>query len=176
MAGLGYKLFSAGEVLTAANLQGYAVDQSTMVFASSAARTTALPAPDQGMISFLNDSGTTWQYFAPYNVSTNPGGIGSGGWFAMFPGSGGVPFRMAAGTVTTSAGADVTVTFPASRFTVAPRVSCTSVGGLNAVCTPYVVSVAAASMVVALYNTAGSRVAQVMHYNAIQMTSLAATG
>jgi len=80
MAGLGYKSFSAGEVLTAANLQGYAVDQSTMVFASAAARTTALPAPSQGMVSFLSDSGTTWQYFDTYSVG-NPGGAKTAGWY-----------------------------------------------------------------------------------------------
>jgi len=83
MAGLGYKLFAAGEVLTAANLQGYAVDQSTMVFASSAARTTALVAPSQGMISWLNDSGTAWQYFELYNASTNPGGASAAGWYPI---------------------------------------------------------------------------------------------
>lgn len=81
MAGLGYKTFSAGEILTAANLSGYAVDQSVMVFASSAARAVALPAPSQGMVSFLSDSGTTWQYFELYNVSTNPGGAKTAGWY-----------------------------------------------------------------------------------------------
>jgi hypothetical protein len=81
MAGLGYKLFAAGEVLTAANLQGYSVDQSTMVFASAAERTTELAAPSQGMLSFLNDSGTTWQYFELYNASTNPGGAKTAGWY-----------------------------------------------------------------------------------------------
>ena len=92
MAGLGYKLFAAGEVLTAANLQGYAVDQSTMVFATAAARTTALAAPSQGMVSWLNDSGTAWQYFELYNASTNPGGASAAGWYpisgaAMFYGT-----------------------------------------------------------------------------------------
>lgn len=81
MAGLGYKSFASGEVLTAANLQGYAVDQSVMVFDTAAARTTALPAPSQGMVSFLEDSGTTWQYFDTYNASTNPGGAKTAGWY-----------------------------------------------------------------------------------------------
>jgi hypothetical protein len=84
MAGLGYKTFAAGEILTAANLQGYATDQSVMVFESSAARTTALAAPDQGMVSFLEDSGTTWVYYDAYNVSTNPGGAKTAGWYPTF--------------------------------------------------------------------------------------------
>ena len=109
MAGLGYKLFAAGEVLTAANLQGYAVDQSTMVFATSAARTTALAAPSQGMVSWLNDSGTAWQYFELYNVSTNPGGASVAGWYPM---SGQAVFMGTCGsfTTTTSVAADAGAT------------------------------------------------------------------
>jgi hypothetical protein len=101
MAGLGYKLFASGEVLTAANLQGYAVDQSTMVFASSAARTAALAAPSQGMISFLNDSGTTWYYAELYNASTNPGGASTAGWYPM---SGSAVFMGTCGSFTTTNG------------------------------------------------------------------------
>jgi hypothetical protein len=55
MAGLGWKQFNSGEVLTAANLQGYAVDQSVMSFATSAARTSALAAPSEGMVTYLAD-------------------------------------------------------------------------------------------------------------------------
>lgn len=62
MAGLGYKLFSAGEVLQASELQGYAVDQSVMVFASSAARSSALPSPTEGMVTYLKDDDGTYYY------------------------------------------------------------------------------------------------------------------
>lgn len=68
MAGLGYRTFAAGEVLTAVNVQGYLADQAVMVFASEAARTTAIGTPTEGMISFLKDtdsletfSGASWQ-------------------------------------------------------------------------------------------------------------------
>jgi len=80
MAGLGYRAFSPGEILTSSNLQGYAVDQSVMVFDTAAARSAALPAPSQGMVSFLNDSGTTWQYFEAYSGS-NTGGAKAAGWY-----------------------------------------------------------------------------------------------
>jgi hypothetical protein len=80
MAGLGYRAFASGEVLTASNLQGYAVDQSVMVFATAADRTTALAVPSQGMVSFLEDSGTTWQYFEVYSGG-NPGGAKTAGWY-----------------------------------------------------------------------------------------------
>jgi hypothetical protein len=111
MAGLGYKLFAAGEVLTAANLQGYAVDQSTMVFASSAARTSALSAPSQGMVSWLNDSGTAWQYFELYNASTNPGGATVAGWYPI---SGAAMFF---GTATRSAASSTDYNVGASGYT-----------------------------------------------------------
>jgi hypothetical protein len=83
MAGLGYRAFVPAEILTAANLQGYAVDQSVMVFASAAARTSALASPSQGMVCFLSDSGTLWTYYAAYNVSTNPGGAKTAGWYPV---------------------------------------------------------------------------------------------
>ena len=83
MAGLGYRAFSPAEILTAANLQGYAVDQSVMVFASASARTSALASPAQGMTCFLSDSGTLWTYYGLYNASTNPGGAKTAGWYPI---------------------------------------------------------------------------------------------
>jgi hypothetical protein len=62
MAGLGKKTFNAGDVLTASDVQGYLADQTIMVFASSSARTTALPSPSEGMFSYLSDSNTSWVY------------------------------------------------------------------------------------------------------------------
>jgi len=87
MAGLGYKSnFTAGAVLTAAQVQGYLMDQAVMTFASSAARTAAITAPSQGMTTYLTDSNTYWQYFDAYNSSTNPGGAATAGWYPL-PGS-----------------------------------------------------------------------------------------
>lgn len=101
MAGLGYKQFASGEVLTAANLQGYAVDQSVMVFATSAARTTALPSPSQGMTAWLNDSGCAFQYYELYNASTNPAGASTAGWYPM---AGQAVFVGTCGSFTTTTG------------------------------------------------------------------------
>jgi hypothetical protein len=56
MAGLGWRKFQAGEVLTAANLQSYAVDQSVQVYAGTAARGSAIgTATTEGMVSYLAD-------------------------------------------------------------------------------------------------------------------------
>ena len=110
MSGLGYKTFASGEILTAANLQGYATDQSVMVFASVADRTTQLAAPSQGMVSFLNDTGTLWQYYAAYGVG-NPGGATTAGWYPI---SGAAMFY---GTATRSTTSGTDYTIGASGFT-----------------------------------------------------------
>lgn len=81
MAGLGFKTFNAGDVLTAAQVQGYLQDQSVMKFASATARTSALASPTQGMVSFLSDSNSFWQYYEVYNSATNPGGASVAGWY-----------------------------------------------------------------------------------------------
>lgn len=68
MAGLGRKVFTAGEVLTAANVQGYLQDQVVQVYASSAARSSALgTAVSTGMVSYRTDgvaiefyNGSSW--------------------------------------------------------------------------------------------------------------------
>ena len=58
MAGLGRKVFTAGEVLTAANVQGYLMDQTVMVFAGTAARASAIATASEGMVSYLSDTNT----------------------------------------------------------------------------------------------------------------------
>jgi hypothetical protein len=47
--------FTAGEILTAANLNVVS-DQSVMVFDDSAARSSAIPSPSEGMLTYLKDS------------------------------------------------------------------------------------------------------------------------
>lgn len=56
MSGLGRRTFVAGEVLTAANVMDYLMDQTVMVFDSSAARGSAIgTAIAEGMMSYLKD-------------------------------------------------------------------------------------------------------------------------
>jgi len=63
MAGAGYKLFVSGDVLTAAQVNTYLNEQTVMVFATSAARTSALSAVlAEGMMSYLQDSNTVYYY------------------------------------------------------------------------------------------------------------------
>jgi hypothetical protein len=63
MAGAGYNLFATGNVLTAAQVNTYLMQQSVMVFASSAARTTALSGVlAEGMVSYLQDTNSLEVY------------------------------------------------------------------------------------------------------------------
>jgi hypothetical protein len=75
-AGLGYKEFSTGDVLTAADANGYLASQVVMVFASAAARTSAIASPQEGMISYLKDTDAVQTYSGAAWVSVGGGGGG----------------------------------------------------------------------------------------------------
>lgn len=75
-AGLGYKEFATGDVLTAADANGYLASQVVMVFASAAARTSAIASPQEGMISYLKDTNSTEYYSGSAWVAI--GGAGGG--------------------------------------------------------------------------------------------------
>jgi hypothetical protein len=50
------KVFTAGEVLAAADVNSFLMDQSVMSFAGTAARGSAIPTPVTGMTTYLEDS------------------------------------------------------------------------------------------------------------------------
>jgi hypothetical protein len=60
-AGLGFKTFTTGEVLTADNVNGYLM-QGVLVFASAAARTSAITSPQEGQYSYLKDTNALEYY------------------------------------------------------------------------------------------------------------------
>jgi hypothetical protein len=60
-AGQGFKTFATGDVLTAPDVNGYLM-QGVLVFASAAARTSAITSPQQGQVSFLKDTNVTQYY------------------------------------------------------------------------------------------------------------------
>ena len=70
-AGLGYKEFTTGDVLTAADANGYLASQVVMVFADSAARSAAITSPQEGMISYLKDTNATQYYSGSAWVSVS---------------------------------------------------------------------------------------------------------
>ena len=65
MAGLGRKVFTAGDVLTASDVQNYLMDQTVMNFAGTAARSSAIATPTTGMTTYNQ----TTQQLESYNGS-----------------------------------------------------------------------------------------------------------
>jgi hypothetical protein len=60
-AGLGFKTFNTGDVLTAGDTNGYLM-QGVWVFADATARSAAVTSPQEGNISFLKDTNSTEYY------------------------------------------------------------------------------------------------------------------
>jgi hypothetical protein len=60
-AGLGFKTFTTGEVLTSADVNGYLM-QGVLVFASAAARNAAITSPQEGQFAFTKDTNGLWYY------------------------------------------------------------------------------------------------------------------
>jgi hypothetical protein len=54
-APLGFKTFNTGDVLSAADTNGYLM-QGVLVFADAAARSAAITSPQEGQTSYLKDT------------------------------------------------------------------------------------------------------------------------
>jgi hypothetical protein len=73
----GRKVFTAGEVLLAADVNDYLMDQTVMVYSSSSVRATAIPTPTEGMFTVTTDNdeldyynGTSWVNALPIGAWT----------------------------------------------------------------------------------------------------------
>ena len=60
-AGLGFKTFTVGEVLSAADVNGYLM-QGVLVFATTAARDAAITSPQEGQFAFTKDTNSLFYY------------------------------------------------------------------------------------------------------------------
>ena len=87
-AGLGFKTFTTGEVLTAADVNGYLM-QGVLVFASEAARDAAITSPQAGQFAFTKDNNTLWYY-------------SGSAWVAIGAGSSGKVLQVVSSTVTST--------------------------------------------------------------------------
>lgn len=84
-AGLGFKDFTSGEVLTSADVDGYLM-QGVWVFANAAARTAAVTSPQEGNASFLKDTnsleiydGAAWVAYGAGDITGVTAGTGISG-------------------------------------------------------------------------------------------------
>ena len=60
-AGLGFKTFVTGEVLTAGDVNGYLM-QGINVFADATARDAAITSPQEGQFAYTKDTNSLWYY------------------------------------------------------------------------------------------------------------------
>jgi hypothetical protein len=80
MAGLGRRVFVAGEVLTSANVNGYLMDQSIMVFSDATDRDSEIPTPSDGMFVYQQDTNSLFFYngsasaWTPFSAGAKGGG------------------------------------------------------------------------------------------------------
>ena len=72
-AGLGFKTFVTGDVLTAADTNGYLM-QGVWVFASAAARDAAVTSPQEGNFCYLKDTNATQYYTGSAWTAVGAGG------------------------------------------------------------------------------------------------------
>ena len=72
-AGLGFKTFTTGEVLTAADTNGYLM-QGILVFASAAARDAAITSPQEGQACYLKDTNEVLTYSGSVWVAVGTSG------------------------------------------------------------------------------------------------------
>jgi hypothetical protein len=149
-AGLGFKTFTTGEVLTAADTNGYLM-QGVLVFASSAARAAAITSPQEGQYSYLKDTNATEYYDGSAWVAAPVGDITAVNTAVTSGLTGGAAsgavdlslllnFNAQTGTtytlvstdlnklVTTSNAAAVTVTVPPSVFSAGQQINVQSIG------------------------------------------------
>jgi len=99
-AGLGFKTFAVGEVLSAANVNGYLM-QGVLVFANATARDAAITSPQEGQFAYLKDTNVTTYYtgssWANLDTTgmTNPMTTTGD---TIYSSSGSTPARLAIGT------------------------------------------------------------------------------
>ncbi len=60
----GFKTFAVSEVLTAADVNNYLMEQAVAVFANSTARDSAISSPEDGQACFLLDSNSLQFYYS----------------------------------------------------------------------------------------------------------------
>lgn len=97
----GRKVWAADDVLAAADLNDYLMDQAVMVFADSSARSGAILAPETGMLTYRTDAGIYEFYNGSAWVQINAGSATNAGRVA------GITIFNSAGTPTANAVGDL---------------------------------------------------------------------
>jgi hypothetical protein len=135
MAGLGRKVFTAGDVLTASDVQNYLQDQTVMVFGGTAARSSAIATPTEGMFAVTTDNdeidyynGSAWVSALPVGAWTTWSPVlsntwlnGNGVWDAKYVQIGKtvhVKAQFVLGTTTTKGASQAVVSLPVTTAAI----------------------------------------------------------
>ena len=176
MAGAGKKTFVAGAVLTASDVNTYLMDQAVLRFATASARSTALPTPSEGMMSYLD--------------STNAVEVYDGASWTSVTGTE-IPHAMCALNASLgglniprsdAVGGPINVNWPSGKFSVAPVVTVTNsnrggvAGAYGIIFIPETVTASTCAIYIFNANATGSVTAAYANILAVQMTSGSATG
>jgi hypothetical protein len=100
-AGLGFKTFTTGEVLTSADTNGYLM-QGVLVFADAAARDAAITSPQEGQFAYLKDTDVTTYYTSSAWANLDTTGMTNPMTTTadiIYSSSGSTPARLGIGTV-----------------------------------------------------------------------------
>lgn len=180
MAGAGKKTFVAGAVLTASDVNTYLMDQAVMRFATASARSTALPTPSEGMMSYLDSTNAVEVYDGASWTSVTGTEIPH----AMSALQASIAFSAPSYLPPQGLGGAININWPSGKFSVAPVVQVTNsnknggVGQYGLIFIPETVTSSTAAIYI--WNTApsGGASAQAAFCNitAVQMTSGSATG
>lgn len=59
---VGRKTWASDDILTAADIMGYLMDQAVTIWANSSARASGILSPVEGMLSYLQDTNLYYRY------------------------------------------------------------------------------------------------------------------
>jgi len=169
-AGLGFKTFTTGEVLTAADVNGYLM-QGVLVFADAAARTSAITSPQEGQYSFLKDTNALEYYDGASWVGAPVGDITevqAGTGISVASGTGPIPVVTNTMATEITASGDIIVGTGSGTFDNLPIGTTGQVLTADTTVSPYKVKWAAAA-------GGGGKVLQVVQGTTATLTTIAST-
>jgi hypothetical protein len=162
-----YKVFTNGSTLPASEVNENLMQQAVATFSNEAARTAAITSPVEGQLTYLSDSNS----FEAYDGSDWVRRIPASSYFAMAAGLVTVPGPSPSGPQTS-----VAVTFPASRFSVAPIVTTNNTSSINVMPSASSVTDTGFTMNLRHVDNTNFSLGQNTRYIAVQMTSTTAEG
>ena len=114
--GSGFQTFTAGSVLTASEVNNYLMEQSVMVFATEAARNTAIAAPEAGMTAYINSGDSSEGLYSYTGTTWNKGPGWNAPWGVVSRDQGGGPAISTSGATETAVFTSTAFTAVANRY------------------------------------------------------------